>query len=248
MKPGSYTKPLQASAILLTVLVFASSCTDFMFNSPVRGNGFLAMEEREAKEFSAVYYGIPGKLILKNGTTTSLVIEADDNIIPFVETRIVNNTLHIKTRENLLPGKNGLTVYLTAPEITRISLNGSGNVFGEDVFQARQISLNINGSGNITMKTDVEKLNSKINGSGNIKLSGYGEVHEIEIRGSGSVLAYDVQTIECLVKVMGSGSSYVSVANRLDAHIMGSGNVYVKGSPNIYARTQGSGRVITAGS
>lgn len=244
MKTGTYLKFQFVISLLVITLVFASSCTDFMFNPPVKGNGILATAEREASEFSEISYGIPGKLILKKGSTPSIVIEADENIIPLVETRVVNNRLNIKTKENLLPGKNGLTVCVTIPDIRYMSVNGSGNIRVEDVFQTGQLSLKINGSGNISMETEAEKLNSRINGSGGIDLKGYSEIHTIDITGSGSVMAYDAETLECSVKVMGSGNSYVTVTEDLDVHIMGSGNVYVKGSPLTNVRTQGSGKVI----
>jgi hypothetical protein len=48
-----------------------------------------------------------------------------------------------------------------------------------------------------------------------------------------------LETLECSVKVMGSGNSYVTVTEDLDVHIMGSGNVYVKGSPSMNVRVQG---------
>jgi hypothetical protein len=90
-----------------------------------------------------------------------------------------------------LPGKNGLTVYVTTPDHQYMSVNGSGNIRVEDVFQTGQLSLKINGSGNISMETEAEKLNSRINGSGGIDLNGYSEIHTIDITGSGSVKAYD---------------------------------------------------------
>jgi hypothetical protein len=247
MKTGSNFKFLHFFAALTITLVVASSCSDTMFYPTVRGNGILSSMEMEPGEFTAINHGVPGKLFLSEGDTPSLVIEADENIIPLIEISVIRKTLHLKTKENLSPGRNGLNIYVSTPSITDLSVNGSGSIVGEDIFQTGQLSLNINGSGNIFMEVETDKLNSRINGSGGIELKGYGEIHNININGSGNVKGYGFESLECSIKVTGSGNSYVNVAEVLDVHIMGSGDVYVMGSPIINARTSGSGRIINTG-
>ena len=61
----------------------------------------------------------------------SIRVEADENIIPFVETVEEGGWLRIKTRDNTnIHTSNPMKVYVTSPNITDIDVDGSGNITG----------------------------------------------------------------------------------------------------------------------
>jgi hypothetical protein len=224
------------------MLILAGCCDNFLYTG-LRGCGNISSEHRELGDFSEVTLGVPADVIINKAEETSLVIEADINLTPYITTDVRKGKLAITTDKNLRPSKR-IIIYLETPYISSLETTGSGSYSVYDTFTAGEMSLKINGSGNISMKVDAGSLSSEIFGSGNIKLKGRSENHRIKINGSGNVEAYKLETAECKVKVMGSGNCFINVSESLDVNIEGSGDVHYMGSPAIRTTRNGSGRVI----
>ena len=74
----------------------------------VRGSGDVVEEVREVSGFTgvALLEGI-GELTIKGGETESLRIEAEDNLMPYLETEVRKGTLEIDVQD----GVNGWQIF-----------------------------------------------------------------------------------------------------------------------------------------
>ena len=246
--------------IILAIIISlgATSCRKGIF---VTGNKNVITEKRELSGFSKLANNGSFEVTIIKDTISYVVIEAESNIIQYIETRVDKGALIIDTRETInarRPMK--LTVY--TPEMEAMELNGSGSVFSE-AFVSESFSavvdgsgnitatatstntyLRINGSGNLTANLLTENLDAEIHGSGSIKLYGQGIHSDMEIHGSGDIDYFDFQQKYCAAISDGSGNIYVQVTDLLDAKILGSGSVYYRGNPIVNKEINGSGRVV----
>ena len=103
----------------------------------------------------------------------------------------------------------------------------------------------MSGSGNVTMKLNVtDAANFGVSGSGKINAAGTASKVKVSISGSGKVLAADLETNTCDVRISGSGDVEINVKEALDANISGSGSVSYKGDPKrLNSHSAGSGKV-----
>lgn len=203
-------------------------------------------EKRQVDGFDEVSMGISGDLHLKQGSTTSLELEGDSDDLEDVVTEVKNGTLVIKYKNNKgwSFGRDRVTIYLTMPEVSSVSLGGSGKIIGENTIESDDLYLSVSGSGKIELKLEVDDLTQKISGSGNIEVSGSADRAEISISGSGNLDALDLEVDEYEVKISGSGKCKINVGDSLEANISGSGSVYYKGDPDrIRSNVSGSGKV-----
>lgn len=203
-------------------------------------------EKRQVDGFDEVSMGISGDLHLKQGSTISLELEGDSDDLEDVITEVKNGTLVIKYKNNKgwSFGRDRVTIYLTMPEVSSVSLGGSGKIIGENTIESDDLYLSVSGSGRIEMKLEVDDLTQKISGSGNIEVSGSADRAEISISGSGNLDALDMEVDEYEVKISGSGKCKINVGDSLEANISGSGSVYYKGDPDrIRSNVSGSGKV-----
>ena len=203
-------------------------------------------EKRQVDGFDEVSMGISGDLHLKQGSTISLELEGDSDDLEDVITEVKNGTLVIKYKNNKgwSFGRDRVTIYLTMPEVSSVSLGGSGKIIGENTIESDDLYLSVSGSGRIEMKLEVDDLTQKISGSGNIEVSGSADRAEISISGSGNLDALDLEVDEYEVKISGSGKCKINVGDSLEANISGSGSVYYKGDPDrIRSNVSGSGKV-----
>ncbi len=214
----------------------------------VEGNGNVKKETRDAGSFTAVNSSGSWDVMIAYGTDQSIQLEADENLLPYIETKVENGTLQIKSKKNAnLRHKNKITIYVTLSRLTGIGLSGSGDIIGNGKFtNDGSTTFRLSGSGNIKMSVHkLKDVEVSISGSGNIHLSGNAEMVNAKISGSGNADCANLVSNDATASVSGSGNIKVQVNKRLDASISGSGNVYYNGSAtDVQKRVAGSGRVV----
>ncbi|MFO7622373.1 MAG: head GIN domain-containing protein [Bacteroidales bacterium] len=224
-----------ASAVLFAVICFpAFSQTD-------------SRETRNARNFSRISYGVPGTLYVSLGSEYKVVIEGRSDILREIETEVTGDRLVIKQRNWRFSMRDTrITVYVTMPEISGLSVSGSGRAEIKDPVTTGRLDLSVSGSGRLyTSKVDVKELKCSISGSGDIIMDNGGRADEadISISGSGNFTGESLTADEMSARISGSGSCSCNVSESLNASISGSGNITYSGNPRINARVSGSGRV-----
>jgi hypothetical protein len=185
---------------------------------------------------------ISGNVFIEQGGS-SLRIEAEDNILPLLETSVENGVLVISSEKCIRPQKT-IKIYAGMEEVRSISLSGSGDITGTTLINSENLDLAVIGAGDIEMKVNTNSLKSLISGSGDILLKGNASSHEIEITGSGNVDAPELRTEVTRVNISGSGDAKVYADRGLDTNINGSGNVFYGGNPEeLSKRVSGIGKI-----
>jgi len=203
-------------------------------------------ENREVSGFDKVSLGISADLFLKQGSSYNLELEGDSDDLEDVITEVKGGSLIIKYRNDRgwKFGRDKVSIYLTMPEISSVSLGGSGKIIGENTIESDDLYLSVSGSGKIKLDLEADELTQKISGSGGIVVSGSADEAELFISGSGNLDALDLEVDHYVVRISGSGKCKINVGDSLEATISGSGSVYYKGDPDkIRSNVSGSGRV-----
>ncbi|WP_346861754.1 head GIN domain-containing protein [uncultured Draconibacterium sp.] len=210
----------------------------------VMGNGNLASEERISASFNKVHSAGEFDVYITQGDNYEVVISAEENVIPFIETSFRNGVLTVET-ETLTSIRNTLPmeIFITTPNLEGIKLSGSG-LISTDFFDCDKMDILLSGSGRINTTVSTNKVEALVSGSGVIDLSGTTTDADFGISGSGKIKASDLAVVHCSTATSGSGDMWVSVDNTLKAHISGSGNVFYYGSPDVETHISGSGNVI----
>jgi len=260
---------LFVSVILITFSL--TSCEKSIFCK--KGSGDVIAQSRSINNFQEIDLSISGDLILIQSDTLNIIVEAQENLISEIETVVKNNYLTIKT-DGCIKTDKPIKIYVYVPELTRISLSGSGNITQEGNWDFTELNLNISGSGNISLEncTISGKLENNITGSGNIVLSnfiaseiinnivGSGDIlissinnlttANNTITGSGDISLSSTDTIQTNnVKIIGDGDIHSRdfAAEDVDCRIDGSGNAFVNAINNLNVNITGSGNVYYVG-
>ncbi len=98
--------------IALFAAVILSSC-HFNFTIGEDGNGNVVTEERTLNsDFDQVKGSAGLEVLLTQGDENKVVVEADENLMQYIETDVENGMLHITTSENI-GRSNSKKVYVT---------------------------------------------------------------------------------------------------------------------------------------
>ncbi|MEO6453791.1 MAG: head GIN domain-containing protein [Ginsengibacter sp.] len=234
------------------IALFAFTCIN-AYAQPwqtIKGNGVMKKESRTVNDYTSLASHGSINVEIAYGNSNTIEIEADENLLPYINTTVEDGRLSIKTEKNVnLKSKLKLVVHVTMNKINSLQLSGSGNINGEGAFSnTGKTSIGVSGSGNIKLNfNSFKELELAIAGSGNMDLKSNAAATNISaaISGSGNIDCSDVSTNDVDAKISGSGNVKVFASHTIDAKISGSGNVFYKGNaPDISSKIMGSGKVI----
>lgn len=234
---------------LLFFLFALVSIKTFAAWETIKGNGILKKETRSASDYFGIQLQGSMNVVIAYGNTNNISVEADENLLPYIETVVENGNLIIRAKNKVnLKSNERLIVYASLTKLTQVTLSGSGNINGNGAFSnSGRTAVKLSGSGNINLGMDaVNELEIAISGSGNVILKGSNcNSIEASISGSGNIDCSGFATNDVVAKVSGSGDIKVYANKSIDAKVSGSGNIYYKGSASKFnSHSSGSGKII----
>ena len=179
---------------------------------------------------------------LRYGKHQKVEVTGYKNHIALLTKDVSRDIWTIDFQENVCT--DNFKVNITLPLITRIRIDGSGDVHSVTPIQAKDLDLEIHGSGDIDLQVSASSIDLQIDGSGDVTLKGNVESLEADIHGSGNLNARNMEAEDADISINGSGDASVNVSDNLDASISGSGSIRYKGSPKVSSSINGSGEVI----
>jgi hypothetical protein len=230
--------------LLFGMLVLASSC-ELMMARHIHGDGKIITETRKVSFADKIKLAGSYDIELVKGSIPGVVVEADENLLPYLKTRTEGDWLVIKTDNfiSLDPSKK-IKITITTENLRAISIAGSGNVFGTDKMSCSdKMDLRIAGSGDVNLNINAPKVFTEIAGSGNVTLAGETKDQEIRIAGNGDYLCQGLKSENADVHIAGSGDVRLFVDNKLNIRIAGSGDVYYQGNATVEQHIAGNGQI-----
>ena len=214
----------------------------------ITGNGDIATEARDTGAFDGVATAGGFNIVIRQGTGNKVEVKADRNLLPYIETKVVDGgkgrTLQIEPKRGFnIHSSTNPSLTIEMPSLRSVSVAGSGTVKVE-AMKTAGVDAAIAGSGDIRFASlDTERLGMKVSGSGDIVAAGKCGSANVSIAGSGDVKAADLVTEDVKVTIAGSGDAQVNATKKLHVSIAGSGDVKYNGSPEITSSIAGSGKV-----
>jgi hypothetical protein len=211
----------------------------------ITGSGHVATEKRELATFQKIAVDLPCKVALVQGSSENVTIEADDNLLPRIETVVRNGQLTIRAAKGMaITSRSTIRVTVNARTIEGLAVAGSAELSAARL-QSPKLAGDIAGSGSISIKgLQNEELSVSIAGSGRFEAQGASTTMDVSIAGSGDIRAARLSVQNVNVSIAGSGDATLWVRKTLTVSIAGSGNVqyYGEGSSR-ETSAAGSGRV-----
>jgi hypothetical protein len=261
---------IYATSILL--MVFSTLACEVIFSGiggsteTIRGSGNMSEESRSVSGISDVELAMQGNLSIEIGNTEALRIEAEDNLLEYIQTDVSAGRLVIETQSGInLRNAEPINYFLTVTGLDSIRISSSGDIQAPDL-QADRFSITISSSGDLSMGDldctslsvessssgiltmgglTAETIDVRISSSGNVEIDG-GQVQQqdITITSSGEYRAEDLASVEAKVSLTSSGAARIRVSDQLSGRLSSSGNLYYIGNPKLSVSTTSSGRTV----
>lgn len=199
----------------------------------VKGSGVSATETRPMAAFSGVELAGVGKLVLKvgEGSSYSVKVTADDNIVPLIMTEVKGDTLRIWMKDSMsfsLNSNTGFVYEVSAPKIVKIDSSGAASIEGSG-FDGGRLAVEVSGVGSLALSGRVDDFSADLSGAGSLNTT--------------ALVADDVN-----VDLSGLGSAEVRADRRIRANVSGLGSITWEGAAtDVKTSVSGLGSVRKSG-
>ncbi len=223
-------KKLQGTIAILITLVILQSCV-FENSEKISGNGNVVKQNREVSSFNSVNASGVFNIHLAQGDAESLVIETDENLMSYLETKVEDSTLYIDVKKHInIRHARKKNVYVTFKKIDRLKITTVGNVETDGMLHFNELNLEHSGVGNMKLELDCNKLIADIHSVGDVTLKG--KVVDAEIKNSsvGNTNASELIVDKLQINNNSVGNVEVHAEKEISIHSSGVGNLTFSGN------------------
>ena len=223
----------------LIVLVTISSCH---FKS---GSGNIITEKRPVGNFDGISVGGGFEVEVKVGPVAEVIVEADDNIIKYIETTTSGNTLKIRTEDMHNYSDVHMKVYITTPALISVKASASAEVVVKDVLVSKEkLSFKASSGGNIQAEVDGPEIETDVSSGASVNLNGKTKKYSAEASSGADIKTYDLLSEITKVKVSSGASAKVHASVTLNATASSGGTVSYLGAATVNNTVSSGGSIV----
>lgn len=215
-------------AFAATFIIPALSSCDF---SCIRGSGNMKTETRTVGDFDRISIEGVYKVTLKQDSSRSLTITADDNLLKYIRTAVSGGKLRIYNKRSFC-NTGELTISVGVRNLQELESSGVVEVTSDGKINTQDMHFGLSGSSKVDMELNAADVTVGGSGSSELDLKGQASSFDIDLSGSGQVHAFDFVVSDCNIESTGVGHSDVDVLKSLSVHSSGSSEVRYKGNPS----------------
>lgn len=208
-----------------------------------KGSGHIISQKRDTPSFKGVAAGGAFEVEIKIGNLTEVIVESDDNLIAFIDTKVENDVLKISTRTNNI-NSGHFKVYVTTPEINFIKGSGASTIKAVDqLSNANKISFEASGASTIIAAVDAPSIDAEASGSSKIELNGRTRQYNAAAEGSSDIKSSQLQSENTIIKASGASSVHSHASLSIAVEASGASNVYYRGGAVLKSDVSGASNV-----
>ncbi len=215
--------------ILIALLGIFTSCTE-SDEMQVRGEGKTISETVEHTAFTSIDVNADIDIVLSQGKTFEIEVEAQENIIDYVLLENVDNVLTAKMDNSItVRPTEPVTLYIQMPQIRTITSNGTGDItFKDSGFEEiENLTITQRGTGNINCSfAKAKRVIVNCDQRGDVTVSG--DLNDIIVTNTSSgLIQYKGNAVNTNIKSTGNGDIIFTGSTKFQDILMkGTGNYF----------------------
>lgn len=223
---------------------------DFYVGPSTPGSGKVITQTRDVDDFTAIQMDYFAQVTVTQGSATSVKVEAEDNVLPGLQTRVRNDALEIfykvEDGEHVRPTKP-IKITIVVKDLKEVDFGSAGELTLNGI-ETDALDISLSGAGNLKVNDlVVRKFGVDLSGAGSMSASGEADDFTLNISGFGSFNGKELHSKTADINLSGAGSATVWVDDKLDANVSGVGSVNYYGSPSVSKNVSGVGSVSRSG-
>lgn len=224
----------------LLLLVMAQTVVSCVYKNGSWENGPRVVQSRPLKGFDKIeVYGSPS-VYYSQANAFSVSVKGPEDKVDKIVTSVEGGTLTIRNKGKIgmfnvsFGDMSDLSVHVASPDLTSVSLNGSGDFVCVSNLDTDHMRISLRGSGDMTFENIIcDDCVTELVGSGDVMLKRLEAfTSEISLIGSGDMEVAQWNVGETDISLRGSGDISVRFGEgckKVDCQLNGSGDIYLEG-------------------
>jgi len=196
----------------------------------VRGSGNQITENRKVNGYTRIEVSDSFKVIIKQDSSSTLNITADDNIIKYIRTSVEGGRLHIYTKKNLC-NSGEMVIKVPVRMLEGLKASDAAEIVADGKINAKDISLHLSDGGRITLDLNATHVNTHGSDASELTLTGQASSNDIELSDGAKMYAKDFISGTSSVKASDGSFGELNVLNTLNVSGSDGASIKYHGNP-----------------
>jgi hypothetical protein len=175
----------------------------------IQGNGHIKTDERSISAFANI--DVRGAFTIEwQSGAPNLRITTDENLFPYIDSNVSEDTLHLRTREQIRP-THGIRVVISSPTRAGARISGAVKLAAKQLSGPR-FAFESRGASQVSLDGNIDELLA-------------------DMTGTSELAASALQTKTAEISTTGAGNAEIAVSETLKVAITGAGKIQYSGNP-----------------
>jgi hypothetical protein len=205
-------KNLGFTLLLISIVTFISTNAKAQ---KIKGSGNVIKESRSIDGFTGLRTRSNIYVELTQGPY-QMEIEAEDNVMEYVETRVIRNNLIIEIDDDIkLKTEKQVKVYLQMPELEFVEVSEASTLSAKSVIKTPELRIEATEASSSNFILDVKTLRIALSGTAKLRATGYSVKQYIKVEEASSYEASQLKSEDIDISGSGAGKAEILAFNSI---------------------------------
>jgi hypothetical protein len=195
-----------------------------------KGNGNVKTEKREVGSFSAISASSGLDVYLRQGDKESVRVEADENLMEHIITKVKGNDLILKVDGNIRRATK-MNIYVTLVDINELRISSGSDVETNGMIKVSDLEISVSSGADAKLELDGQNISCSVSSGADANLSGKADFFYGKASSGSDLRAKALTAIACKAKASSGGDVSVWAEESIEASASSGGDVSYYGGP-----------------
>lgn len=227
-------------ASIASILTIAS-CSRYR----IEPSGIIVTDTRNITGFRNITVEDGLNVEIVPSDSESVAVEADDNVVPFIETYTTGSNLIIKIKNNTwIKGHPHIKVTVNATELTAVSGSGGSQINSTGIINDEKFLLELSGGSQFSGSLDSDGSKLSLSGGSHASIQGWSFSVHLVCSGGSVIKGNALSTNEVYATLSGGSTTELKVNNTIEVIASGGSIFKYSGNATIVQKSLSGGSEI----
>jgi hypothetical protein len=236
------TKFIVAALMALSLFSCGNS---FTIGNGIEGSGNMVNESRTvSQDFKKIKVSNGIKVEVEQTSNTSIAIEADDNIIKHIITKVENNVLMIYSDESYNSSKSP-KVTVKMPFINGLSASSGSQIRSSNVLITEKIDVKSSSGSQVDIEVEADAISIESSSGSSVESKGKALILETSASSGSEIIAKELMANEVISQASSGSSTFVYPILKLDGKASSGSSINYHKVPKTLTKDESSGGTVS---
>ena len=210
---------------ILACTLSAASCL-----AQINGNGKVVKEIRQLSGFKAISVKMAINLLVSQGAEEKVVVETDENILPYLMTIVKDGKLYIFIKGNVNNSKE-MKVYVTVKQLNELEASSAAKVKSEGKLEADDLRISATSGSSVEIGVSCKSLELKSSSGSASVITGAATSLRAECSSGAAIVTSDLKAEKGELDASSGAALVVQVTKEVRARASSGGQISISGNP-----------------